>query len=183
MIAVNTQRVCAACHTVATEGAGYCANCGTSLFAADEQPAPVQQLPTPAPGTKTWLFTGGVSLAMLLAILLLVQIAKENELSSEPSADQRLVAKAEADVRSHLKDPNSAEFENVSAMVAGNCVIGRVIGKNGFGASTGYHGFVWKPGHVVFEEEAGLLPFVDAQNACVDAELNAKAASNKAQTG
>lgn len=183
MIAVNTQRICAACHTVAAEGAGYCANCGTSLFAADEKPAPVQQLATPGSGTKRWLFTGGVSLAMLFALLLLVQMARENELSSEPSADQKLVAKAEADVRSHLKDPSSAEFEKVSAMVAGNCVIGRVIGRNGFGASTGYHGFVWKPGHIVFEEDAGLLLFVDAQNACVDAELKAKAASNKARTG
>lgn len=112
-----------------------------------------------------WLIGPLVGIGIL--ILILSGTFSPQNVESSLTPDQQLIAKAEADVRDHMKDPTTAQFSEESANVAGNCVFGKVLGKNGFGAFAGTQGFVWKNGLVKFETDVGFMPYMDARLACI----------------
>lgn len=90
-------------------------------------------------------------------------VAGETSVPSSPI--DRLKARAEGDVREALKDPMSAQFRSEVASVGGNCVMGQVISKNGFGALTGYQGFVWTDGATAIQD-ANQQRWLKAQGEC-----------------
>jgi hypothetical protein len=65
--------------------------------------------------------------------------------SPQPPKSKRelLAERAEVSVREALKDPDSAKFKDITASVQGNCIYGKLLAKNSYGAFTGYHDFVW----------------------------------------
>lgn len=85
--------------------------------------------------------------------------------------EQKLIGRAEEEVRDQLNDPTSAQFKDVDGSVPDKCVRGKVLGKNAFGAFTGYRSFVWRPNHVKFEPEPGdfraTIPWLDAFIGCM----------------
>jgi hypothetical protein len=65
-----------------------------------------------------------------------------------PNADHDAIAKAEASVRTQLKDPYSAVFSDEKATGTGSVklICGRVNAKNGFGGYVGNRRFLFFPG-------------------------------------
>lgn len=59
--------------------------------------------------------------------------------------DSPSISQAKNEVASALKDPGSAEFRNVKAIVVDGkeMVCGEVNGKNSFGAMSGFHYFIY----------------------------------------
>jgi hypothetical protein len=94
---------------------------------------------------------------------------RDDAAGSGGSPREALIARAEKEVRDALKDPDAAKFQAGSfASLGGQCVVGKVLAKNGFGAYDGYKGFVWTKGNVVLQE-SGIVPYLDASSACTDA--------------
>lgn len=94
---------------------------------------------------------------LMLAALLLVGCErkpdpKQAELDAylaKVKADEALVVKAEAVVRSGLRDPDSAKFSGSMACRQPNAVAGFVNAKNGFGGYAGNSPYYYVNGDVV----------------------------------
>jgi len=115
------------------------------------------------------VIVAGVFFAIMASSLSAIETTK-----STVTPVERLIARAEKDVRDKLKDPSSAQFKDDGGSVAGKCVYGEVLAKNSFGAFDGYDGFYWKNGYVHFESEMGLLDYTDAKTRCIEASLKSE---------
>ncbi|HEY5085771.1 MAG TPA: hypothetical protein VII66_00295 [Gemmatimonadaceae bacterium] len=77
-----------------------------------------------------------------------------------------VVYEAKAEVTRQLKDPESAQFSDVTAHVVGGVVVacGYVNAKNGFGGYTGQTEFVGGPNWAVVRDDAHESQFIKLWN-------------------
>ena len=59
-----------------------------------------------------------------------------------PSADEKMIVEGKAAVASHLRDPGSATFRNLT-LFKPTTLCGEVNAKNGFGGYAGFEAFVY----------------------------------------
>lgn len=71
--------------------------------------------------------------------------------------NEQLAEKAKASVRDTLKDPTSAKFKEVRASAKGNCIYGKLLAKNSYGAYTGYQEFAWYAGKTYIKPDQQSL--------------------------
>lgn len=99
---------------------------------------------------RNWLMATGVS--MLAGC------------SPAQSFEQTLIQQAEKNTRESLKDPDAAQFRNTMASLKGQCVVGEILSKNGFGAYTGWQPFVWTYNRAYLSaDDPEDFPFNDAR--------------------
>ena len=76
--------------------------------------------------------------------------------------DSALTSEAKEAVTLTLRDPYSAEFQNIEMGKSSNTVCGEVNSKNAFGAFTGATTFVYSDGRLTMEDDAsGLAEIMD----------------------
>lgn len=84
--------------------------------------------------------------------------------SPTQSFEQTLIQQAEKNTRESLKDPDAAQFRNTMASTKGQCVVGEILSKNGFGAYTGWQPFVWTYNRAYLSaDDPDDFPFNDAR--------------------
>jgi hypothetical protein len=74
-------------------------------------------------------------------------------------AEQTLIDTAEAQIRGQLLDPDETKFQNVRGSPQLGCVTGQLMGKNSFGAYTGWQEFYWheNSGAILAENDASAV--------------------------
>ncbi len=73
--------------------------------------------------------------------------------AAKPTPDEAFAEKVEADVRRGLKDPDSANFEDVKAYPKEQVACGKVNAKNSYGGYTGFEDFSYYQGQSHLESD------------------------------
>ena len=84
--------------------------------------------------------------------------------SPAQSPENDLIHQAEQNTRESLKDPDAAQFRGMLASTEGQCVVGEILPKNGFGAYSGWQPFVWTYNRAYLStDNPDDFPFQDAR--------------------
>lgn len=162
---------CADCGKEFSDAAAACPNCGRPNVAAK---------PAQAPGCLRTGCLGFLGLTVVVGIINAITAGSSGgSANTSPAASEPFVSKYEAQdaVKKLLRDPESAQFDNVFVHrgkdVAAVC--GSVNAKNGFGGYTGGKLFFVVGSVAVVEPETNKSQFIDLWNAaCADASPTRK---------
>ncbi|PHP19795.1 hypothetical protein CG471_10595 [Sphingobium sp. IP1] len=114
----------------------------------------MDQATTPANKPSKLLYWGaGAALWAVAAVMIVGSYKADNRPAPADLAavDQAFAEKAMASARDAMKDPTSVKFKDVTASARANCMYGQILGRNSFGAYTGYTGFVWANGKTLID--------------------------------
>lgn len=95
------------------------------------------------------------------------QVPAESPKPTQSTADAALMDRGIKTIRSMMKDPDAAQFNDVKAGKEGS-VCGMVNGKNSFGGYVGYKPFI-----VLADHQAMIMPNDDLDKNTTDEELEA----------
>jgi len=108
---------------------------------------------TAAKAKTDWKW-GVVALAFI-AVIIGIQFVDGSFTLSKPADPERAYAdKAMASARNAMKDPTSVKFKDLTVNTRRKCMYGQILAKNGYGAYTGYQGFVWVNGETYIDPGA-----------------------------
>lgn len=129
--------------------------------------------------SKLLYWGAGAALWAVAGVMVVASYEPDNspDMTASNEADRAFAEKAFASARDAMKDPTSVKFKDVTASAKGNCMSGKLLAKNSYGAYTGYTDFVWingktlvDPGEVqsniILDNVNDVLAFVKARNDC-----------------
>ena len=129
---------------------------------------PIKDMPRTEAAMK-W----GCVAAPFIAILLVVLYANDMLSFTKPAnPDQEFAERAIASARDTMKDPTSVKFKDLTVRAKARCMYGQILGRNSFGAYTGYQPFVWINGQTFIdsnEDTDAMIAAIRARNNCMKA--------------
>lgn len=143
--------------------------------------APVDQATKPAKKPSKLLYWGaGAALWAVAGVMIVSSYSADRGPAPYASTDQdrTFAEKAMASARDAMKDPISVKFKDVTASAKVNCMYGLILGRNSFGAYTGYTGFVWSNGktlidpgeiqsNIITDNVGDFITYSKARNECI----------------
>ena len=114
------------------------------------------KMPTKGEQAIGWAFLA----ALVIGAIFMVRSCASGPNGNSPASDVGYQIVAKQNVEAKLKDPQSAQFQNlvVSGKAGASIVCGEVNAKNGFGGYTGFKRFVSAGPGMATQIEGGEMP-------------------------